>query len=323
MRDKLDLKATVTHLQSNEPFHRPATVNVTQPETGTYVNHRRYRIRGLAGRIMRGRGGRDRGRGGSRGGSRGSIRKGSQGRTRYSKNRSDKHNLPRVEEPREAYKNECRFCYREDHFISNCPTYKRLQKEEERKKDNNTQAHIADQIAEASNVALADESENDSYYSHPTVATALSAINCPKWALDSGASKHFSGILADFTFLKRWSSERSVRIANGTLIPALGYGHVQIPGLLLRDVWYVPQFRDTRLISVRSLTQVGYRILFDEGDRAFCTNPKTGSLLFEARFENGLYKTCDTQEAYEAQSIGPPKLLEADNGPLLETEAEL
>lgn len=55
MHDKLDLKATVTHLQSNEPFHCPATVNVTQSETRTYVNHRRYRIRRLAGRTIRGR----------------------------------------------------------------------------------------------------------------------------------------------------------------------------------------------------------------------------------------------------------------------------
>jgi hypothetical protein len=111
-----------------------------------------------------------------------------------------------------------------------------------------------EEVVETSKVALAEEYDSNLYYLQPTFETASLVTHDPQWALDSDASRHFTGILSDFVTLKRWSTERSVRIANGSLIPAIGHGVVQLPGLQLHDVWFVPQFKTTRLVLVRTLT---------------------------------------------------------------------
>ena len=172
------------------------------------------------------------------------------------------------DEPRKPKVNECRFCYKEDHYVADCPLFKRVHIEAAERKDGKHSANKALEVTETSNVALVEESDSDIYYSYPIIANALLATPLTVWALDSGASKHFTGVLSDLTNLKRWNSERSVRIANGTIVPAVGYGCVQLGGLLLKEVWYVPQFKTTRLISVRTLMKSGYQVIFDDEDRA-------------------------------------------------------
>jgi hypothetical protein len=226
-------------------------------------------------------------------------------------------------EPRLANKNECQFCYREDHFVNNCPALRRAQKEQENKKDWKGNALKIDDTAEVSNVALVEETDNDSYYLRSVPATAMQAVQQPTWALDSGASRYFTGIQSDFTTIKRWDTPRSVRIVNGTFVPAIGYGAVQLSGILLKEVWFVPQFKTTRLISVRTLTRTGYRIVFDTDDRASCIHRETRILAFHAYFNGGLYVTRDSQEAYEAGVQTPIDEGTKDTGPLNETESEL
>ena len=86
------------------------------------------------------------------------------------------------------------------------------------------------------------------------------------WALNSGATKHFTGDQSDLVHLKRWNIPRQVRTANGIVVPAIGYGQVQIGSLRLKDVWLVPSFKTIKLISVRTLTQEGYTITFNTDD---------------------------------------------------------
>ena len=41
-----------------------------------------------------------------------------------------------------------------------------------------------------------------------------------------------------------------MRITTNTFADAEGYGDVTVGGLLLKDVWYVPMFGSTRLVSI-------------------------------------------------------------------------
>ena len=135
----------------------------------------------------------------------------------------------------------------------------------------------------------------------------MSASKQPTWILDSGASKHFSGVKSDFIQLKRWSTNRTVRIANNTTVFAEGYGTVKVADYQLKDVWYVPQFKSTRLLSVKALAQEGCTALF-ESDHAICRRGET--VLFEATISGRSYIVTDTAGAFYTAQI-PPKQLSA------------
>ncbi|KAI0994984.1 hypothetical protein K3495_g13195, partial [Podosphaera aphanis] len=94
-------------------------------------------------------------------------------------------------------------------------------------------------------------------YANVVVETALMPVyrNKSSWKIDSGATRHFSGRISDFLGLKRWSLPKYVSTANGNTCPSDGYGICKIGDLVLKDVWYVPDFKDIRLISVGALNQ--------------------------------------------------------------------
>jgi len=118
------------------------------------------------------------------------------------------------------------------------------------------------------------------------------------WALDSGATKHFTGDQSDLTYLKRWNTPRQVRTANGIIVPAIGYGQAQAGSLRLKDVWLVPSFKTIKLISVRTLTQEGYSVTFDPDDQA--TGKHKSGALFKAITKNNLYVLQESQGALNA-----------------------
>ena len=107
-----------------------------------------------------------------------------------------------------------------------------------------------------------------------------------QWTLDSGATKHFTGIKSDIQQMKRWNKPRTVRIANGVTVTAEGYSTVRLGQLDLAEVWYMPAFNNLRLLSVKSLALNGYAIVF-EGDTATCL--KHGDVVFEACINQGTY----------------------------------
>jgi hypothetical protein len=88
------------------------------------------------------------------------------------------------------------------------------------------------------NLALAETDSVDLYYSPQLVQASalLSTEEMPLWILDSGASRHFSGALSDFTALKRWNETRNLRTADGRIVVAEGYGSVTVDNLLIDDV---------------------------------------------------------------------------------------
>jgi hypothetical protein len=73
------------------------------------------------------------------------------------------------------------------------------------------------------------------YLATPT-EYAFSSTDSNQWILDPGASTHITGHQSDLTNFKRRSDSKSVRIANGAIIEAIGHGVVQIGQLKLKDV---------------------------------------------------------------------------------------
>lgn len=285
-RDKLDLQACITLLQSSEP--------IRGRETAATATNTRGRGNGTRGR------GRGRGRGSKK------------GHNQRSTSRSGSR-VSKGDQSRKAGRDECRVCFKKGHFMKDCEELKKVQSKLWEKNKQGTTQQEAEQV-ESSNVALAEETDSDSLYYSPY---AMIATIEPVWILDSGASKHFSGTLSDFTQLKRWALNRAVRIANNATVPAEGHGIASVGDLQLKDVWFVPQFKSMRLLSVRKLAQEGYTILF-EGDQAICK--KGNMVLFKATARNGTYAVIDTPGAFSVQHQQPQDEL---NTPTLNTEIEL
>jgi len=111
------------------------------------------------------------------------------------------------------------------------------------------------------------------------------------WKIDSGANRHFSGSLSEFQQLKRWRTHRKVRVASNTFALAEGYGDIVVAGLTLHDVWYVPDFGATKLISIGQLADEGIETMLG---KTFARGYKDDEMVFSGTRNGGLY-VLDTQ----------------------------
>ncbi|KAI1003627.1 hypothetical protein K3495_g4578 [Podosphaera aphanis] len=111
-----------------------------------------------------------------------------------------------------------------------------------------------------------------------------------------GATRHFSGRLEDFSGLKRWSSPRHVSTADGNTCTSEGYGVCKIGYLTLKDVWYVPAFKNIKLISVGALNKDGISVIFENGT---ATAKKSEKIMFEASTHDNLYQIFDEDLSLE------------------------
>ncbi|KAI0995703.1 hypothetical protein K3495_g12479 [Podosphaera aphanis] len=121
--------------------------------------------------------------------------------------------------------------------------------------------------------------------------TALLSVYRSKssWKVDSGATRHFSGRLSDFSGLKRWSMAKNIFTANGNTCPSDGYGICKIGKLVLKDVWYAQAFKDIKLISVGALAKDGINVTFDN-----CTaTARRKTVIFKAPLCDELYQLID------------------------------
>jgi hypothetical protein len=119
-----------------------------------------------------------------------------------------------------------------------------------------------------------------------------------RWFLDSGASKHFTGVLSDLSNFKSWNGPRPVRIANGSVANAIGYGRAMVGEMVLSEVWFVPTFGTTRLLLVSALDNEGYSVLFSKG-KATCI--KDNVQYFKAPLYNEVYMV--EEQARSASAI--------------------
>ena len=243
-------------LQWKDELKVATTAEPTAMEANWVANRGRGRGRGHGGY----RGSRARGRGGWRGGKATGDHRDASGR---------------VEKTAKLDRNQCAKCRKFGHWKNECRT------------------------KETANVA-ADQSETfkpcftDRTYLTEEVQQAYTSITAAnQWKLDSGATKHFSGVYADFTSLKRWR-DKQVKTANNQYSSAEGYGDVQINGMILHNVWYVPDFGSTRLLSIGALAEDGISTIFNNtGAKCY----KDNNLVLSATKASGLYVLDSNTEA--------------------------
>ncbi|KAI1002416.1 hypothetical protein K3495_g5784 [Podosphaera aphanis] len=124
-----------------------------------------------------------------------------------------------------------------------------------------------------------------------TIRALLTRSNNPLTIVDSGASKHFSGVKTDFTSLKRWNEPKTVQIANGNIVQCEGYGTISFTTngkkVDLKEIWFVPDFGNMRLLSVWAFNRRGIDVIFS---KYLCRIKRGNQVLFEAHGEDGVYK---------------------------------
>ena len=232
-----------------------------------------------------------RGRGGHRGGrgryrSRYRVSKGRQsGRGKRDQESSDQDDDTKPN-PKDHTKDrishdQCAFCRKKGHYQADCRQYKKHQSiclVEQEKGDGKAQGNTVitgrvmspEQINEAGFnysmslcsptvtnqaqylFALSQDQESRALAS-PVLTQAHHATGAQS-ILDSGATRHFSGIRSDFKTLKHWLNPEPVFVANSGKSEAIGVGSIELQtshGLVTFDnVWYAPDFGKTRLISI-------------------------------------------------------------------------
>jgi len=83
------------------------------------------------------------------------------------------------------------------------------------------------------------------------------------WFIDSGATDHMSNEQGDFYTLKRLHTSIRVVLGDNTAVYAYGIGKIYLNSqVCLKQVLFVPDF-GARLLSVSTVTQLGYHITFD------------------------------------------------------------
>jgi hypothetical protein len=107
-----------------------------------------------------------------------------------------------------------------------------------------------------------------------------------RWFLDLGASKHFIGVLSNLSNFKRWNRPKLVRITNGSIANAIGYGRAMVSEMVLSEVWFIPTFGTMRLLLVSALDNKGYSILFSKGKATYI---KDNVQYFKAPLYNKVY----------------------------------
>lgn len=140
-------------------------------------------------------------------------------------------------------------------------------------------------------VSPVSQSETDStlYTTFEYTEYALATNSDKNWAVDSAATRHFSGYIHDFKTIKRWPTPRIVRTANNTPIEALGYGDIELyttyGPYILRNVWWTPEF-NCRLVSTSILNDGGVTVVLENRRLRATVSP---NIVFKGTGQQGLY----------------------------------
>lgn len=172
-----------------------------------------------------------------------------------------------------AQEDECFFCKKKGHFKRECSKYKEWLKNKENK-----------------------ESAKTARFGEWYISFLISNEKFEDWCIDSGSTKHVCGNKNLFTVFKERNG--SVHIANGQKVEIKGEGKVSLTlnvsnkgkvsklKVELNEVLYVPEI-DGNLISVKKLTEKGYKIEFI-GNKCFMK--KDDESICIAEWDEGLYR---------------------------------
>jgi hypothetical protein len=171
----------------------------------------------------------------------------------------------------------CFWCGKPGHRQQECYTYKKAH-----------EAYKAEKIEHVNTVSHFSQSESTTSSLYPETQYAFVTNSNGNWAVDSRATRHFSGFIKDYTSFKRWLVPRKVQLANGSTFEASGYGDITLNTTkgpyALKDVWYTPEFT-CRLVSTFVLNSCGIKVTL-ENHRLFAEFK--GKLVFEGTCDQGL-----------------------------------
>jgi hypothetical protein len=121
-----------------------------------------------------------------------------------------------------------------------------------------------------------------------------------EWVIDSGASKHVTGLSSSFKTYTPHSYSETIQTADGTSQPIHGVGSVECtPSLYLSSVLHVPSF-PVNLLSVSSLVdQFKCIVTFDENLCIF-QEKRTGRVIGTGIRHNGLWVINQEESALAA-----------------------
>ena len=157
------------------------------------------------------------------------------------------------EEKKDLSKVRCWACNKNGHYAVTCP---------QRKKNKGKSQTAA--TAEVDDFASHFENEFSL-----VVCLSTSTVPDAVWYIDSGASRHMTGVRDCFTEFSSSAVEMSVILGDDSVVRAVGTGTVgferesQAP-LLITDVLHVPGLKKN-LISVSSIEDKGFDVLFTDG----------------------------------------------------------
>lgn len=173
----------------------------------------------------------------------------------------------------------CYFCKKTGHLKYDCIKYHEWCKKN-KKFANVTEANKDDEDQEAEYVLM----------------TASGGEDETVWIVDSGASCHIAQDKKLFYEIDCNSRSQSISVANGNCSQSQGKGVCKIKTnsatLNVTDVYFVPDF-NSNLLSVRKITEKGYRVSFYDKE---CIIEKNCKIVCKASLKNGLYVLDATTE---------------------------
>ena len=140
---------------------------------------------------------------------------------------------------------------------------------------------ISKLLSSSTGTSLMAQSGNHSHF--------VSTIPYKPWVIDSGASDHMTGCKSVFSSIESCNINRTVQIANGSVLKVCGTGSVPLgPNLSLRNVLYVPGF-SFNLLSISKLTSdLSCNAMFSPSLCQF-QDLRTGKVIGSAKEVSGLY----------------------------------
>ncbi|KAL2939351.1 Retrovirus-related Pol polyprotein from transposon RE1 [Bienertia sinuspersici] len=114
-------------------------------------------------------------------------------------------------------------------------------------------------------------------------------VNKSEWIIDSGASDH---MVCDFSLLRHPVEVRSkpkIALPNGKSVHISHMGEVLLKnGMKLKNVMYVPDFKQNLMSVNRLIKQTGYNVVFND-DLCIIQDSETSKIEGVGRAQNGMY----------------------------------
>ena len=160
----------------------------------------------------------------------------------------------------------CHFCKEKGHFIKDCPIKKN--KKIDKEQSNYCEGNV--------------EEEQKDFVDEFALQVSGSNVDASEWYLDSGCSQHMTCVKGDYVTYEKLESPIDVRLADKSVVPAIGQGNVRIVILdndrevpvLFRNVLFVPRLKK-RLLSISEMTKTGAEVKFKGDICSLLINQKT------------------------------------------------